>query len=135
MRKQAFLLLLATLIPNSSFALGLGEIKVNSMLNEKLDARIGLLSGSPEDAESLIVKLASREEFAKAGIDRPYALTELKFKTLVEDDKVYIILKTKAPVREPSMRFLMDVDWPKGHMLREYTILLMPPSMVSHPAP
>jgi len=135
MHKQTFLLLLAILLPSTGFALGLDEIEVNSVLNEKQDARIGLLSSVPQDAEALIVKLASHEEFKKAGMDHQHALTDLKFKTLVEGDKVYITVKTKAPVRDPSMSFLRDVDWPNGRMLREYTILLSPPSMVSRPAP
>lgn len=135
MHKQAFLLLLATLLPSHGFALGLGSIEVNSNLNEKLDTRILLLSGTSQDTEMLIVKLASREEFKKAGVDRPHLLTDLKFGTVVDGDNVYITVKTTKTIREPSMSFLLDVDWPNGHMLREYTILLMPPSMVGRPAP
>jgi len=127
-RKLIFALALgAILIPNHGFTLGLGEIEVNSSLNQKLVARIDLLSAAPEDAESLIVKLASREEFVRAGLDRPVVLGSLKFKTSVEDDHVYINVLSPKPIREPFLNFLVEVDWPKGHLIREYTILLDPP--------
>ena len=53
----------ALLILNAGFTLGLGEIEVDSALNQKLRAEIELLSAAPEDAESIIVKLASRKQF------------------------------------------------------------------------
>jgi len=56
----------ALLVPDYAFTLGMGEIEVNSALNQQLDARIELLSSVPEDAETLIVKLASRDEFITA---------------------------------------------------------------------
>jgi len=127
-RKLIFALALgAILLPSQGLTLGLGEIEVNSSLNQQLAARIDLLSAVPEDAETLIVKLASREEFIRAGLDRPLIVTTLKFKTRVEGDRLFIDITTPKPVREPFLNFLMEVDWPKGHLLREYTILLDPP--------
>ena len=79
MRKLIFALAFGLLMqPNYGFALGMGDIEVNSALNQQLDARIEVLSASAEDAETLIIKLASREEFARAGLDRPYELSSLK---------------------------------------------------------
>ncbi|MCK5002635.1 MAG: hypothetical protein KAS57_06400 [Gammaproteobacteria bacterium] len=128
MRKLIFALALgAILIPNHGYTLGLGEIEVSSSLNQKLTARIDLLSAAPEDTETLIVKLASREEFVRAGLDRPLVLSSLKFKTSVEAGRVYIDVLSPKPVREPFLNFLVEVDWPKGHLIREYTILLDPP--------
>lgn len=120
----------ALTLPMHSFALGLGDIQVNSNLNQQLDARIDVLSATPEDTDTLIIKLASREEFSKAGVDRPHELTALKFKTLVEDERVYVTVKSPKPVREPSLIFLLEVDWPKGHLIRQYTILLEPPAFM-----
>jgi len=127
MRKLIFTLMLGLLLPAQGFALGLGDIQVNSMLNQKLDARISMISATPEDAEILIIKLASREEFIKAGLDRPHSLTELKFKALVENGNIYISVKSPKTMREPSLNFLIEVDWPQGHLVREYTILFEPP--------
>ena len=117
----------ACLLPDAAFTLGLGEIEVNSALNQKLDADIALLSATPEDAEQLIVKLAPAAEFSRAGIDRPYLLNSLRFSTEQKNGQLFIKVTTPKPIREPFLNFLLELDWPKGHLLREYTILLDPP--------
>lgn len=116
-----------SLMPDYGFTLGLGEIEVSTALNQELNAEIELLSAAPEDVETLIVKLASREEFSRAGIDRPYLLNSLKFKAEIRDGKPIIRVTSDKPIREPFLNFLVEIDWPKGHMMREYTILLDPP--------
>lgn len=135
MRKLIFALAFgAILIPNLGYALGLGEIEVNSSLNQKLAARIDLISTSPEDAETLIVKLSSREEFTRAGLDRPMVLSSLRFSTSVEDGRVFVEVVSPKPIREPFLNFLVEVDWPQGHLIREYTILLDPPIFMANRA-
>ncbi len=125
------LALAATLLPLDAYTLGLGDIEVKSALNQDLDAEIKLLSTAPEDAESLIVKLASREEFSRAGLDRPFLLQSLKFGHVLKNDVPYLTITTSKPIREPFLNFLIEVDWPKGHLLREYTILLDPPVYIN----
>ncbi len=128
MRKLIIALAFGTaLLPDAGFTLGLGEIEVNSALNQELNANIELLSAAPEDAESIIIKLASREEFSRAGIDRPFLLQSLKFTSTIRNGVPYIQVTSDKPIREPFLNFLIEIDWPKGHLLREYTILLDPP--------
>jgi pilus assembly protein FimV len=117
----------ALFLPDTGYTLGLGEIEVNSALNQKLNADIELLSATPEDAETIIVKLASRKEFSRAGLDRPYLLNDLRFKSVVINDVLYIKVSSGSPIREPFLNFLIEIDWPNGHLLREYTVLLDPP--------
>lgn len=136
MHKLIFVLALGTLLhPMTVLALGLGDIHVNSSLNQQLDARIDVLSAVPEDAEVLIVGLASRDQFSKTGLDRPHQLSTLKFKVLVDDGRVYITVTSPKPVREPALNFLVEVDWPKGHLIRQYAILLEPPASMRQTAP
>lgn len=135
MRKLMIALVMtAALLPLNAYTLGLGEIEVNSALNQELNAEIKLLSAAPEDAESLIVKLASREEFSRAGLDRPFLLQSLKFDHAVKDGVPYLTITSSKPIREPFLNFLLEVDWPKGHLLREYTILLDPPVFINEQA-
>jgi len=117
----------ALFLPDTGYTLGLGEIEVNSALNQKLNADIELLSATPEDAETIIIKLASRKEFSRAGLDRPYLLNDLRFKSVVINDVLYIKVSSGSPIREPFLNFLIEIDWPNGHLLREYTVLLDPP--------
>jgi len=125
----------ALLLPDYGFTLGMGEIEVTTALNQELKAEIQLLSAAPEDVESLIVKLASREEFNRAGIDRPYLLNSLRFSAEVRDGVPLILVTSQKPIREPFLNFLVEIDWPKGHMMREYTILLDPPVFMQQQAP
>jgi len=124
----------ALFLPETAYTLGLGEIEVNSALNQKLKADIELLSATPEDAESIIVKLASRKEFTRAGLDRPYLLNDLRFKSEVIDGVPHIIVTSASPIREPFLNFLIEIDWPNGHLLREYTVLLDPPVFMTQAA-
>ena len=117
----------AVFIPTHALTLGLGDIDVSSALNQQLDAEIELLSVAEGDTDTLIVKLASREEFARAGLDRPFMLGSLKFSTFVKDGKSYIKVSSPKPIREPFLNFLVEVDWPQGHLIREFTLLLDPP--------
>jgi len=122
------------LLPKTAFTLGLGEIEVSSALNQKLKADIELLSATPEDTESIIVKLASRKEFSRAGLDRPYLLNDLRFKSEVLDGVPHIRVSSGKPIREPFLNFLVEIDWPNGHLIREYTVLLDPPVFMTQPA-
>jgi len=118
---------IALLVPSRGNTLGLGEIELHSSLNEELNAEIALLSIGQESAETIIVKLASKAEFNRAGIDRPFILNDLKFTVKVKNDKPYIEVTSKKSIREPFLSFLLDIDWPRGHILREFTLLLDPP--------
>lgn len=119
-----------------AYALGLGDIDARSALNQNFDASIHLLSVAPGDVDSVRAGLASIEAFQRAGIDRPYFLSELKFEpTLLENGDTVIRVTSTAPVREPFLNFLLEVNWPKGRLVREYTVLLDPPTTTRQQAP
>ncbi len=81
----------------------------------------------------VIPSLASPEEFNKAGVDRQYFLTDLKFTPVVKPNGKSVIRVTSTkPVREPYLNFLVEVLWPNGRLLREYTVLLDPPMYPPH---
>ncbi|HED33576.1 MAG TPA: hypothetical protein ENJ08_05055, partial [Gammaproteobacteria bacterium] len=128
MRKLTLsLAVMAALLPVRGYSLGLGELELSSALNQDLNAEIEVLSAAPEDAEQILIKLADRDAFSRAGLDRPYLLQQLKFKMIEKNGKPYVKVYTKTPVREPFLSFLLEIDWPQGHLLREYTLLLAPP--------
>lgn len=109
-------------------ALGLGEITLHSALNQPLDADIEMLDIRDLESNELVPSLASPEEFNKAGVDRQYFLTDLKFTPVIKPNgKSFIRVTSTKPVREPYLNFLVEVLWPNGRLLREYTLLLDPP--------
>ncbi len=126
--RAAALLALLLLIPAGAWALGLGNIEVKSTLNEPLQTRIVLSSLQDGDLDGMQVQLASARQFKRAGIQRPFQLSKLKF-TAVEDGSGFghINVTTRDPVVEPFLNFLIEVTWPRGRIVREYTVLLDPP--------
>ncbi len=131
------LLWLAAVLPTNSLALGLGEITVNSFLNQPLDAEIEVISARPGEIDDLLVSLASREAFTRAGLSRPRHLSDLRFSVKKSEDgeTAVILVTTKAGVKEPFLNFLIEADWSKGRVLREFTVLLDPPFYADQPAP
>lgn len=127
------LLALASLIlagPTTSYALGLGEIRVRSALNEAFEAEIELHSTSSAEMGGISVALAGPEAFAQADIERPLVLTQLRFRLAQKTDGTpYIRVYTQEPVKEPFLDYLIEVNWPAGRLLRGYTVLLDPPSL------
>jgi pilus assembly protein FimV len=111
-----------------AYALGLGDLRVESVLNQNLNARIELVSVRPGDIDNLNIRLADAEVFENAGLDRPHRLTQLKFEAVSTSESAgYIQITSKQRIREPFLNFIIEVEWPRGKMLREYTVLLESP--------
>ena len=109
-------------------ALGLGEVTLQSALNQPLVAEIELLESRDLAANEVMPTLASAEAFNKAGIDRQFFLTDLTFTPVLKPNgKSVIRVTSNKPMREPYLNFLVQVLWPNGQLQREYTLLLDPP--------
>jgi pilus assembly protein FimV len=109
-------------------ALGLGEVTLQSALNQPLVAEIELLEVRDLASNEVIPTLASPEAFTKAGVERQFFLTDLKFTPVLKPNGKSVIRVTSTrPMREPYLNFLVEVLWPNGRLLREYTVLLDPP--------
>ena len=128
-------LLLVMAIAGEVWALGLGDIRLSSALNEPLRAEIELLSATPEEVNNLAVTLASEETFARYGLDRPLFLQKINFTVMRSRgvDRSFITVNSLDPVTEPFVTFLVEVIWSRGRLLREYTVLLDPPSFAPPP--
>lgn len=110
-------------------ALGLGELSSKSGLNQNFSGDITLLSVQAEELDSVRVKLADPDAFERAGVERPFYLSLLKFEpALTAKGATVIRVTSEFPIREPFLNFLLEVNWPNGRLLREYTVLLDPPT-------
>ena len=120
---------LALMTPGIAAALGVGEYELNSYLNQPLDMEVSLHEVGDLTAEEILVNLAPQTEFDAAGVDRTYFLNRLEFAVEVTSkDKAVLHITTDQPVREPYLNFLVEFLWPTGRLMREYTVLLDPPS-------
>ncbi|MBT8082081.1 MAG: LysM peptidoglycan-binding domain-containing protein [Gammaproteobacteria bacterium] len=121
-------LALVLLLSSEAWAIGLGDINLDSALNEPLRAEIELLSATPEELGSLSVTLASAETFARYGLDRPFYLQEIEFNVVSDADAAVVQVRSRNAITEPFLTFLVEATWSSGRLLREYTVLLDPPT-------
>src|SRR5579859_2880415 len=123
-------LVLASLmvLPSAAFALGLGDIRLLSPLNAPLDAEIELVDVTPEEMQTLKAQIASRDTFTRYGLDWPIFLSSVSVKTTRgADGRQVIKLKSTDTITEPFITLLVEVNWARGRLVREYTMLLDPP--------
>jgi pilus assembly protein FimV len=122
------LAILAMLVPAAANALGLGNITMNSALNQPLDADIELLSVQSGDLANLVVRLGSDEDFQRVGAERAFFLTKIKFDVKRRaDGTAYVHMTTTPVVTEPFLDFVVEARWSRGRILREFTVLVDPP--------
>jgi len=108
-------------------ALGLGELTLKSTLNQPLVAEIELLDVKELTAAEVVPSLASPDDFAKAGVDRQAFLNDLTFTPVLNASGKSILRVTSSkPLSEPMVKFLVQVMWPNGRLLRDYSVLLDP---------
>ena len=128
MKTRGIPLIFLSLFPGLVHALGLGPITTQSYLGEPLSARIGILSATVPEQDSLIVVLGDEAAFQRAGLTRTRDLKNLQLKIVAsETGESYIQISSKDPLREPVLSFVVEARWIGGQMARTYTVLLDPP--------
>ena len=118
------------LSPLTSHAFGLGKIDVKSALNEPFQAEIPIAALRLEEKGNLEVRIASEEEFNKAGLNRSILLSQMEFNIVERGGQDLILISSKQAIKEPFLDFLISATAGSGLMLREYTVLLDPPEYV-----
>ncbi len=117
--------LAGSMMLTEAHAIGLGEIKLHTALNEPLRADIQLVQVKDLSEGEILVNLAPKADFDRAGVDRDFLLSSLRFRLDLDDPKhPKIVVTTQQPIREPFVDFLVEVQWPSGRLLREYTLLM-----------
>jgi pilus assembly protein FimV len=119
-----------SLAPWFAQAAGLGKITILSGLGQPLRAELDVTAGTDELA-GMTARLAPPDVFRQAGIDYASVLQDLRF-TIEKRPGGQAIVKVSSvkPVNEPFLDFLVELNWPAGRLVREYTFLLDPPEDV-----
>lgn len=114
---------------SSAQALGLGPIEVKSGLNQPLVAEIPILSAAPGELDELEVRLASPEAFARVGLERPVGLTANLQMSVGRNAAGQPVIRVTTPDRfnEPFLTFLLEANWGRGSVVREFSALVDPP--------
>ena len=119
--------------PAGAWALGLGQLELQSALNQPFRAEIEL-SANADELQGLKVGLASADTFARQNLDRPAFLNSLEFRIVTSRaGRSVVQISSRESIAEPFVTLLVEATWPRGRLAREYTVLLDPPVLL--PAP
>jgi pilus assembly protein FimV len=113
--------------PFAALAAGLGRLTVLSTLGAPLNAEIEIVSLQPGEEDSLNARIASADAFREAGIEPSAALRTMRFAMSKRDGRPIIRVTSAQPVNDPFVDLLVELEWPGGRLVREYTVLLDPP--------
>jgi pilus assembly protein FimV len=132
---SALLAVAATVSPLSAWALGLGQMEVKSQRNEPLLAEIAIVSNDPSELEALQARLASPDTFTRIGLSPPSGIvSDLQFAVALDArGRPVIRVTSAAPVQQPLLTFLVEVDWGQGRLVREYSALIDTPQTAAAP--
>lgn len=109
-----------------ALAASLGKLTVLSGLGQPLRAEIEL-GATPEELAGMNARIAPREVFKQNGVDYQTALNEVSL--IVEkrpNGRSLVRVMSLRPINEPFLDLLVELDWPAGRLVREYTFLLDP---------
>lgn len=127
--RRTLVLAIALGLPGSALALGLGEARVDSYLNQPLDVRMRLLDASADALDTLTVKLAAPAEFERLGLMSNVLALDLEVTVDRTQEPPVIRVRSTRAVSDPVVQLLIDARWSGGRMLREYTLFLDPPTL------
>ena len=113
--------------PFAALAAGLGRLSVLSNLGAALNAEIEIVSLQPGEEDSLNARVASAQAFREAGIEPTAALRTIRFAVARRDGRPVLRVTSAAPINEPFVDLLVELEWPGGRLVREYTLLFDPP--------
>ena len=141
-RTRAAVFFMTTLLTTIVQAMGLGSLETTSSLNQPFEARIPIVGATPADLDTVAARLADAAQFERAGVGRDAVLLALRFELVTgQPGQEYLRVSTADAVREPFLNFLVELAWANGRIVREYTVLLdpptyvLPPPVVVNPAP
>lgn len=120
-------IVLASGLLASAGALGLvlGDISLQSALNEPLAATIELDSLEGADASMINVTVGDQAAYDRVNMERPPILDDIEFTVEVDnDDAGRIQLRTTQSLSEPFLNLIISVNEPGGTTIREYTLLV-----------
>ncbi|MEW5713626.1 FimV/HubP family polar landmark protein [Pseudomonas sp. SB113] len=108
-------------------ALQLGEMTLKSKLNQPLSVEIELLDVGGLTASEITPSLASSQAFVDAGVDRQAFLNDLTFTPVINPSGRSVVRVTSSkPLPDSYVHFLLQVQWPNGRLMRDYSVLLDP---------
>lgn len=131
-KKRAAALAVASCLSISPWvaeAASLGKLTVLSGIGQPLRAELDI-GATKEELGGMTARLAPQDVFKQAGVDFASVLLDLRFSVEKRPNGQSVVkVSSVKPINEPFLDFLVELNWPAGRLVREYTFLLDPPEM------
>jgi pilus assembly protein FimV len=121
------LAVVSLLTPSLGLAFSVGEIHLNSALNQAVNAEFKLNLAEGENASDISIRLATAEKFEQAGIAWNPLLSGLQFQTTNQNNgSVTVKVSSKEPLTSAALSLLVEVSSPQGTQLKAFTAQTAP---------
>lgn len=125
-RKLLPLYIAATLASGHVAAVGLGDLSLHSYLGKPLQAEVALSHMGDLTVDQLKVQIGSEGDYSALGVEYNYLHSRLRIEPFTKDGQTYVRITTTEPISEPYLNFVLNLRWPQGQVVREFTVLLDP---------
>ena len=112
---------------DSLWAVGLGQLRADSSINQPLSVRIQLTDLGSTPLDEINVAVADADNFERLGVDVVDNFPEIQITLGVDEEGPYARLESASVIRTPYLELVLDTRWPSGRVLTQHTILLDPP--------
>lgn len=112
---------------SSLWAVGLGQLRADSSINQPLSVRIQLTDLGSTPLDEIDVTVAAAENFDRLGVDVADNFPDIQITLGVDEEGPYARLESTSVIRTPYLEVVLDTRWPSGRVLTQHTILLDPP--------
>ncbi|AKJ28279.1 FimV/HubP family polar landmark protein [Caldimonas brevitalea] len=98
-------------------------------MGEGLRAEIDITSMTPEEEAQFRARIAAPDAYRAAGVDYNAVLPQTQVTLLRRTDgRPYLRITSDRVVQEPFVDVILELSWASGRLVREYTLLLDPPT-------
>lgn len=128
-KNRAFLIALVSCLSFSSslWAVGLGQLRADSSINQPLSVRIQLVDLGSTPLDEISVAVADVENFDRLDVEVADNFPAIQISLGVDEEGPYARLESASVIRTPYLEVVLDTRWPSGRVLTQHTILLDPP--------
>ncbi|HSB95229.1 MAG TPA: FimV/HubP family polar landmark protein [Spongiibacteraceae bacterium] len=137
-RKLLPLYIAAALVSGRVAAVGLGDLSLRSYLGKPLQAEVALSHMGDLSLDQLKVQIGSAADYSALGVEYNYLHSQLKIEPFTKNGQNYVRITTSEAISEPYLDFVLNLRWPQGQVVREFTVLLDPApitALASRPQP
>lgn len=131
MAKLRYLIFFICLYTNPLSAVELGQLQVDSYINEPLSASLKLNDVNALNLEDIKFSLAGQKQYEKLmNMPRPAYLNTVKFNVTTDTDNIHtLLISTHQRVIEPIVNILLRVTEKQSSFFKKFTLFLDPQSI------